>query len=92
MDNPFTTIDKRFTGIEKLLEKIMAKVEPQKPDLEIKYLTREEVADLLRVNVNTVYNLTQRGVLTSYQLSGQGSRRIYYKLNEIEQSMVELKK
>ena len=53
-----------------------------------KYLTRHQVAEMLSVDISTVHNMTVKGILTKYQISG----RILYKLEEIEASIIKLKK
>ena len=55
----------------------------EKPDL----LTRSETAKLLKVDKSTLYNWTKSGVLKSYAIKG----RVYFKLNEIESALTEIK-
>jgi excisionase family DNA binding protein len=50
------------------------------------YLSRKEVALLLKTNPQTVNNWTKEGKLKVYGLGG----RRYYKRSEIEQALVEL--
>jgi hypothetical protein len=52
------------------------------------YLTREEVAKLLKCDLSTVHNMTKRGDIISYGLPQ--SNRVYYKASEIESSMIQL--
>ena len=59
--------------------------QPKEP---IEYLTRGEVAELLKIDLSSVHNWTKKGILTSYQIGG----RVYYKRAEIENSIVKLKK
>ncbi len=50
------------------------------------YLTRKEVAGMFKVDLSTIHNWTKRKILTSYGLGG----RVYYKLSEINESLVKL--
>jgi len=54
---------------------------------EKKYLTANEVAKLLCVTKTTVYNMTSRGILEKYQISG----RILYKASQVENSIIKIK-
>lgn len=50
------------------------------------YLSRYEVADLLKVCVTTVHNYTKKGYLKPYGIG----RRVLYKKSEVENAIVEL--
>ena len=50
------------------------------------YLTREEVARLLKVSVSTVSNWKNEGVINAYGLGG----RVYYKRSELEKAMIKI--
>lgn len=50
------------------------------------YLTRQEVAEMLKCDISTVHNWTKSGKLKDYGLGN----RVYYKLSEIESMMVPL--
>ena len=52
------------------------------------YLTRLDVAKLFQIDVSSVHNWTKKGILQSYQIGG----RVYYKLTEVENSIIKLKK
>ncbi|WP_158975604.1 helix-turn-helix domain-containing protein [Cellulophaga sp. L1A9] len=88
MDNPFQILDQKITSLEAILIEIRGVVKPPEVVEPIKYLTREDVANLLQINVSSVFNWTKKGTLKSYQLEG----RIYYKLHEIEEAMTSLQK
>jgi hypothetical protein len=88
MDNPFQILDQKMTSLEAILIEIRGVVKPPEVVEPVKYLTREDVANLLQINVSSVFNWTKKGTLKSYQLEG----RIYYKLHEIEEAMTALKK
>ncbi|MFK8301525.1 helix-turn-helix domain-containing protein [Capnocytophaga stomatis] len=57
------------------------------PKAPTEYLTRREVANLLGVNLTTLNNWTRKGILKSYGIGG----RVYYKRNEVESAVIELK-
>jgi len=50
------------------------------------FLSRYEVADLLKVCITTVHNYTKRGYLKPYGIG----RRVLYKKSEVENAIVEL--
>lgn len=72
-------------GVNSKLEELKKEFQPKKPT---EYLTRQEVADLLQINLTTLWNYTRKGTLKAY---GIGSR-VYYKRAEVESAIVELKK
>ncbi len=51
-----------------------------------KYYTREQTAELLSVNLTTLWNWKKKGLLTPYGIG----RRVYYRASDIEKAMVEL--
>ena len=67
------------------LEELKKNFEPKTPT---EYLTRQETADLLKVDLSTIWNYTKKGFLQSH---GIGSR-VYYKREEVENAIIELKK
>lgn len=88
MDNPFTALQNQLHDLKKIMVDMQSTIQTPPPTEQTKYLTREDVAKLLQINVSSVFNWTKKGTLKSYQLEG----RVYYKLAEIESAMVELKK
>ena len=50
------------------------------------YLTRTEVAELLKISVTTVYRWTRSGKLKSYGIGN----RVFYKSHEIEECLIDL--
>ena len=70
-------------GVKTQLELLKAHFEPKTPN---EYLSRAEVADMLKINLSSVHNWTKKGTLISYQIGG----RVYYKRNEIESAIVQL--
>lgn len=57
--------------------------EPKKPE---EFLGRKETAELLKINLSTLYLWTRKERLKSYGISG----KIYYKRSEVESALIEL--
>jgi len=72
-------------GIKVLLNDFKKNFEPKTPT---EYLSRQETAELLKVDLSSIHNWTKRKLLQSYGISG----RVYYKRSEIENAIVKLKK
>jgi hypothetical protein len=70
-------LNKRFNDVTKYLQ-------PKEPTV---YLTRQEVAKFLSVDLSTVHNMTVKGILQKYQISG----RVLYNRSEVENSIVKIK-
>jgi len=66
-----------YNRMKKELDTIKAEFQPKEPTT---YMTRNEVRDMLQVNLSTVHNLTKRGKLKAYGIGG----RVYYKRSEVE--------
>lgn len=88
MHNPFEILQNELQDIKKMMLEMQSTIQTPQLKEETKYLTREDVAAMLQINVSSVFNWTKSRVLKSYQISG----RVYYKLHEIEAAIVELKK
>lgn len=50
---------------------------------ETRYLTRNEVVDLLKISLPTLHDYTKRGIVKGYRIGS----RVLFKLDEIEQSI-----
>lgn len=74
---PHQLQDAILTGVKTELEILKREFQPKQPT---EFLTRNEVKQLLKVDLSTVHNLTKRGKLKSYGLGG----RVYYKRDEVE--------
>lgn len=59
---------------------------PQKEEPTTDLLTRQEVAEMLSIDLSTVHNWSKQGKLSSYGIGN----RVYYKHSEIEQAIVKL--
>ncbi|PQJ83022.1 helix-turn-helix domain-containing protein [Polaribacter glomeratus] len=71
--------------IKQELTNLKKHFQPKEPN---EYLTRLEVSKLLKIDLSSVHNWTKKGLLQSYQIGG----RVYYKLKEVESSIVKLNK
>ncbi len=65
------------------LKELKKHFEPKTPT---EYLTRVEVAKMLKIDLSSVHNWTKKGILISYQIGG----RVYYKRSEVENAIVKL--
>ena len=70
-------------GVDQRLESITSHF--QLKDRE-EYLTRQETADYLKVDLSTLYHWTKAGKLASYGIGN----RVYYKLSDIEAAVIPL--
>jgi len=52
--------------------------------MEVEYLTREETAKILKIDLSTLHRWTSKGIISQY---GLGSKR-YYLRSEIEQKLL----
>ncbi len=72
-------------GVKKEIDLLKKEYQPKEPT---EYLTRNEVAEMLKVDLSTVHNWKKSGKLKAYS---KGTR-VYFKRHEVEQSLIELKK
>lgn len=77
--------DAILEGVKRQLDDLKKNFEPKTPN---EYLTRNEVSEMLSVDLSTVHNYTKKGILQAYQIGG----RVYYKRTEVENSIVKLRK
>ena len=69
--------------LQKQIEDLKKNFQPKEPT---EYLTRSEVAKMLKIDISTLWSWTKRGILTSYGIG----KRVYYKRKEIEQAIQKL--
>lgn len=67
-------------GVKSELSAFLQHFKPKEPN---DYMTRQQVAEMLDVDLSTVHNWTKKGTLTSYGING----RVYYIRSEVEQSL-----
>ena len=70
-------------GVKNELEQLKKDFQPKQPS---EYLTRNEVAEMLKIDLSSVHNWTKKGKLKAYGIGG----RVYYKRDEVENSIIEL--
>jgi hypothetical protein len=70
-------ITKQFKRLEELILKIAS---TEKSNAMIEFVTREEVAKILKCDLSTVHNWTVKGYLKKYYMGGG---KILYKLQEV---------
>ncbi|MDT0687833.1 helix-turn-helix domain-containing protein [Autumnicola psychrophila] len=75
--------DAILQGVKKQLEELKKQYQPKEPE---EYLSRSEVAKMLKVDIMTVHNWSKKGKLKKHALGN----RVYYKRSEVEQAIVEL--
>jgi hypothetical protein len=74
-------IESFFKEIRKELNEIKENFQPKTPE---EFLTRNEVADMLKVDLSTIHNWCVKGKLIPF---GIGSR-VYFKRSDIETIMI----
>ena len=70
-------------GVKKQLEELKTNFQPKEPE---EYLSRAEVAKLLKVDISTIHNWGKAGKLKRHGLGN----RVYFKRSEVEQAIIEL--
>ena len=68
-------------GVQQVVNQIREEFQPKTPT---EYLTRKQVAKMLDINLTTLNNWTNKGVLISYGIQG----RVYYKRDEVEKAII----
>ncbi len=75
--------DAILQGVKQQLEELKKEYQPKTPE---EYLSRAEVAKLLKVDISTVHNWGKAGKLKRHGLGN----RVYYKRSEVEKAIQEL--
>jgi len=70
-------------GFQEQISLLKADFQPKEPT---EYLTRSEVAQLLKVDLSTIHNWTKKGKIKAYGIGN----RVYYKRHEINQNITPL--
>ncbi len=79
MNNPFETIEKRLDKIEAGIMELVKKPEKE-ISLPEKYLTVDQVSELLSVTRTTLWSWDRKGILESCRIGNQKR----YRLSDIE--------
>lgn len=74
-----------FNYIDKKIDELKKLYQPKEPT---KYLTRQGVAEMLSMDISSVHNMSKKGILQKYQISG----RVLYIRSEVEKAIIKLKK
>lgn len=82
---PNALIDLIDKAVKLRLDDLKKNFQPKEPT---EYLTRAEVAEMLKIDLSTLHNWTKKGIVNAHQIGG----RVYYKRSEIEAAVIELKK
>ncbi len=83
---PEQLVEKIIKGFRYEIDELKKQYDPKEPE---ELLTRAEVAKLLKIDISSVHNYAERGVLRKYGFGGGG--RVYFKRSEIEASLIPLK-
>ncbi len=75
--SPAALIDLIDDTVKRRLNDLKKNFKPKAPT---EFLTRNEVAEMLKIDLSSVHNWTKKGILKAYQISG----RVYYKRTEVE--------
>jgi excisionase family DNA binding protein len=74
----------RLDAIEQRLDNLRQNLQPKTP---AEYLTRNEVAQLLKVDLSTIHNWCKKGKLIPFGIGA----RVYFKRTDIEFALKQLK-
>ena len=80
---PEQITDAILKGVKQQLEELKKQYQPKEPE---EYLSRAEVAEMLKVDISTVHNWSRSGKL---QRHGIGNR-VYFKRSEVERAIIQL--
>jgi hypothetical protein len=72
-------------GVKLQFQDLKKHFTPKEPS---RYLTRQDVAEMLQIDLSSLWSWTKKGTLISYKIAG----RVYYKLEEVENAIVKLNK
>jgi excisionase family DNA binding protein len=81
MPNAVAKVCNEVSIIRNQLEELKNSIKPKTPN---EYLTRSEVAEMLKCDLSTVHNWTVKGKLKKYCIGN----RTYYKRAEVESAII----
>ncbi|GAA0735922.1 helix-turn-helix domain-containing protein [Gaetbulibacter jejuensis] len=81
----FNSLPEDIRSLKEKIQNIEKNLQPKEPSV---YLSRNEVAEMLSVDLSTIHNWTKKGILTAFQIGG----RIFYKRSNIEAAIQKLEK
>lgn len=79
-----TQLEEIQKGFKTQLEEFAKNFQPKEPN---QYLTRQEVSDMLNINLSTLHNWCKKGKLKPYGLGA----RVYFLRSEVEQCLKPIK-
>ena len=75
--------DAIIEGVKTQLNELKSNFQPKEPN---EYLTRQEVAKMLKIDLSTIHNWCKKGKLNPYGIGN----RVYFKRDEVENAIVQL--
>jgi len=75
--------DAILQGVKSQLEELKKQYQPKEPE---EYLSRAEVAKLLKVDISTIHNWGKSGKLQRFGLGN----RVYFKRSQVESAIIQL--
>lgn len=75
--------DAILQGVKQQLEELKKEYQPREPE---EFLSRAEVAKMLKVDISTVHNYGKSGKLIRWGIGN----RVYYKRSEVERAIIQL--
>ncbi len=72
-------------GVKMQIDELKKEFQPKEPT---EYLTRNELAKMLKIDLSTVHHWSKSGKLSAYYIGG----RVYYKRQEVEEALKPLEK
>ena len=76
-------VNELLEKIEHLIDKKLSNFHPTQELSQVKYITRIEVAELLKISLPTLHDWSKNGILQSYKIG----KRVLYKAMEIEEAI-----
>jgi len=76
------TVDEFLSRVEQIID-AKASISPKKENDQFDYLSRKEVASLLKITLPTLHTWTQQGLLKAYKMG----TRVLYKPNEVKDAL-----
>ncbi|CAM4092008.1 helix-turn-helix domain-containing protein [Gillisia limnaea] len=80
---PEQITDAILQGVKEQLDQLKKEYQPKEPE---EYLSRAEVAKLLKVDISTIHNWGKAGKLQRFALGN----RIYFKRSQVESAIIQL--
>lgn len=75
--------DSILQGVKQQLQELKKEFQPKEPE---EYLSRADVAKMLKVDISTIHNWGKSGKLTKHAIGN----RIYFKRSEVERAIIQL--